>query len=443
MKSDILLMYPPHDVDVRYIESIPTLDAYLTSKGHKVDVYQGKLIDDIVDHIKTNWPRFIGISVPFTFMGKNARAILCAIKVFFPGIPIVMGGAHATLCSEEYSGIADYVCVGDGEEYLNLLLSGFEPEVVNLSLDDIPLPNWRKPPYDILVTGEEAYPYLTSRGCPYACGFCSNWLLSNRKVRYKSIDRVIHDLQHYIKQGITCFAFRDETFTVDTKRVHELCHKIMQKGINITWWAQTRAGLIDDETIRVMKSAGCIGLSIGVESGNNDVLKHMNKQITKQQVKDGIRIIKKYGLLVYSGYMVGHPWDTIDTIKETIEFADETQTDYAGYSITIPYPGTRYHTIAYEHGGIKTTDYSKYRTPYVVYVTPNLRGYDMIKLKHYAEQWFYTKSLSYVLRRAKEIFLKKGIKPKIHGVLIFTKYVMKWLKRKMTNEQINLERCKK
>jgi radical SAM superfamily enzyme YgiQ (UPF0313 family) len=435
-------MYPPHDINVIYIESIPALVAYLQKRGFVVDVYQGKYIPEIVDYIAAHRPRYIGISVPFTFMAENARKLLIGIKIHFPSIPIIMGGTHVTICPEDFIPIADYVCVGDGEHYLDLLLSGFEPTVKPLPLDEIPEPVWIKKPFQRLITGDKAYPYSSSRGCPFACGFCSNWLLSNRKIRYKSIRRVLKDLQEYKTQGINCFAFRDETFTADIKRVRQLCYNINRAKLDITWWCQTRAGLIDEITLHTMKKAGCIGISIGVESGNERILQLMNKQITKQQIQDSLKTIKAQHLVTYAGFMIGHPWDTKETIEETITFADELKPDYVGYSITIPYPGTRYNSIVQETGGVKTMDYSKYRSPNVVYVAPALKEYDLKKIKHYAEYWFFVQSLNRIYRRVIEIACQKGIKPKIHGVLIGTEYMLGWLKNKIRKQKLNLERCK-
>jgi len=284
-----------------------------------------------------------------------------------------------------------------------------------------------------LTNGMKAIPYSSSRGCPYNCGFCSNWILSKHRIRYRSISNTINDLKTLKEKFNTdVFDFRDETFTVDKQRVKDFCKALLCENIKIKWWCQTRANLVDEDTLKLMKSAGCIGISMGIESGDTKVLKKINKGITLKQARHSVNLIKQAGLMSYTGFMLGHPWDDEQSVRNTIDFAEELDADAVGFSITCPYPKTKIREIAEVEGGILTNDYSKYKSNHVVYIPPKLKGHDMKKLKEHAERYFYSRNIKRIYSQFKRMFFQKGWKPKAHFMILLVKsYFPYWIKWKM------------
>lgn len=445
-----MLMYPPHDKNVDFLSSIPSLESYLVKHGFNVVVCNHNSFDDIFDFTDHNVPCVFGVSIPFSYMADNGKKLIVGLKKRYPSVPVIVGGVHPTLCPDDFVGVADFVCIGEGEETLREFLFCFfnnkpvdniaglygNPVRDFIDLDDIELPCWNDVPLSVLTNGLKAIPYMGSRGCPFDCGFCSNWILSDHRVRFRCVDKVIDDIKQLIKKyGIRVFDFRDETFTVNRNRVMDFCYKLLDSGLSIRWWCQTRANLVSQDILVLMKSAGCIGISIGVESGDSFVLDKIHKGISLDDARTAVKTIKDAGLLCYTGFMLGHPWDTPGSIRNTIGFANKIDPDALGFSITCPYPKTMIHDVAEKQGGILTDDFSRYKSNYVVYVPPGLEGMDMKHLKVFAESFFYGFNLSRLYNQFKRMFFRRGWKPKVHFFLLCCKYIPMFFRIKFFGEK--------
>ena len=418
--TDIVLTYP--DCNVSFLSSIPVLMSYL--KRHGVDVVYS---ESPVTAVRDLNPRFVGVSIPFSYMALKARHLILYLKHKFPLIKVIVGGVHPTVCPDDFRDIADYVCVGEGEQYLVDLIKDRDSSGCGfIDLDNVGLPDWDatgSKPFVTLPTGKKAVVYSGSRGCPFDCSFCSNHLISKKRVRYRSIDLFVSDVKELIdKYDTRVFEFRDETFTIHKKRVIDLCEKL--KPLGIQFWCQTRVNLVDDEILGCMKQAGCIGLSFGIESGNSKVLEQINKCITLDEAEKGINLCKKHGLVTYCGFILGHPFDTVNSVDDTIRFADSLDPDYVGFSIMCPYPGSMAFDYVRKHGGLLTEDFSKYHTPNVVYQAPGLKGIDLHWLKDYAETFFYSKRLR---QRYNQMVYRPGWKPKIHFLYLLFRFHLPFL----------------
>jgi len=408
---DLVLLYPYHPVRVKYCQSIPSLMSYLQHQGHSVMHITGDSNIRLVWKLKQLKPSYVGISVPFTYLSPSAHELIRLIHMH-TSCKVVVGGVHVQVCPGEFRD-ADYVCRGDGEHFLSQLLNGETPWCQQLPLDDLPLPAFHWSDLVPLPNGELALPYQSSRGCPFNCWFCSNNTLSGGRVRVKSTQRIHQDMLHYQHLGVSCFEFRDETFTLNPRRVMQICEVL--RRFNIRWWCQTRGNLLSDELVETMQQSGCVGVSVGVESGNQHILNYMQKNILLSQVKTTFELLHSFGLQTYAGFMVGHPWETVDTIVDSMWFADQISPTFLGVTVTMPFPGTQYYHLARRSGGLHTSDFSRYHSGCVFYTPPQLGGVDLAGVKHRFEQWYHSRSYRRLRVVAGRLLRQPGWKPKLRA----------------------------
>ncbi len=152
-----------------------------------------------------------------------------------------------------------------------------------------------------------------------------------------------------------------------------------------------------------MKEAGCLRLSIGVESGDPFILRQIQKQLDLEEAVDAVDIINQAGLVSFAGFMIGHPDETIDSLQKTILFADRLDPTFTGFRKAIPYPGCVFGDIAEKRGGIQTEDFSDYRDDRVVYIPPGLADFDLEEIRKLAYTYFFMKN-----RRRFERLIRQG-----------------------------------
>lgn len=421
MSTDLLLIYPPYDTKFYQPIGLAQLAGYLVSKGYRIKVIDAVAseysFNEVISLIKKCDPYIIGISIPFSEMIDSSKQMLKLCKEYFPNTLLLCGGYHASIRPLDVTDYCDLVVIGEGEEAIcDLFFKYFsghdiytangivfksdydghsiisKPSRESLKNVDLPFPAWNLMPfrsYDMtmyLSTKERAFPLQTGYGCSFECTFCCNSKLKE-PVRYKSIDHVIAEIQNVVDNyGIRAFHIWDETFTLDASRVEKFCLKVKDLGIH--WSAQTRANLLSYDLLASMKDAGCVRISIGVESGDPDILKSINKKIKLDSVVDTINLARKVGIVSYAGFMIGHPDDTLETVWATIKFAKKLNPDFVGFRIAIPYPGCVFHDIALHKGKLLTDDLSKYRDDNVVYIPNGLAGHDLKKLQKTAYDYF-------------------------------------------------------
>ncbi|MGD2279307.1 MAG: radical SAM protein, partial [Candidatus Omnitrophota bacterium] len=225
-------------------------------------------------------------------------------------------------------------------------------------LDNLPFPGWKH------FKNAKDYMIITSRGCPYDCVFCMQ--ASGKKVRKRSSGKVIEEIENVLKERKPeRFLFYDETFTLDKRKVHELCDLLIKKGLNkkIKWSVTTRVDAVDRDILGKMKQAGCDHIEFGVESGNEEMLKRIKKGITKQQAEKAVSLAKEMGFHTEGAFILGHPHENMKTALETIDFAAKLNPDIVQLGIMVPYPGTEVREMALRReGGYKmlSTDWSEY-----------------------------------------------------------------------------------
>lgn len=415
-------IYAP--LGILYIASV------LKKAGHNVQIIDAEVeqlsIKEIINKIYNHKTKFVGITAT-TPEFKLASQIIKKIKEKVPGIITCIGGVHATIRPKETleeNPHIDLVVRGEGELTIIELIEAIEEkkELVNIpgitykdeteirsnsdrpvveNIDDIPFPavglvDYSKYLYHVPKEGIQPIAnIITSRGCPFKCNYCYH--LFPHKVRYRSIENILDEIQfmkeHY---GINFFLFCDETFTINRKRVLALCDSIIERELNIGWFCQTRCDTTELELLEKMKEAGCKKISMGVESGNQKILDIINKGTNLDQYRKAYNLAKRVGIETRASFMIGLPYDTIDTIRETINFAKELDIMEAYFNIAIPFPGTELHTMASRGEGLKllTTDWSEYkRWGNAVTELEDLSREDLIKLQKQAIIEFFARPI--------------------------------------------------
>ncbi|MBF0196277.1 MAG: radical SAM protein [Planctomycetes bacterium] len=247
----------------------------------------------------------------------------------------------------------------------------------------------------------------TSRGCPFNCGFCATRVVWDKKVRSRSKDNIIEEIQECVhKYGISTFHFTDELFTSNRRRVWELCEAILEMHLNIKWVCTARAQGLDLETLKLMKRAGCHEISFGIESGNQTMLNSIDKHLDLKKAADIISLTKKAGIITHATYMFGYIGETEQTMQETLDFAKSLNTHVAGFFIASPLPGTPLYEEASQKGYLRKSatwiDYSPLSNQKSVLELPTLSTYKIRSFHRNALKKYYTRP-SYIWLRLKGI----------------------------------------
>jgi len=178
------------------------------------------------------------------------------------------------------------------------------------------------------------------------------------------------------KYNIRAFNFADEFFTANKERVLKICDCILSRNLKISWVCSARAQGLDIEVLRIMKRAGCREISFGIESGNQEILNRMHKEMDLDEAHRVIKSAKKAGLATHAGYIIGYLGETEDTIKDTVRIAKTFNTDIAAFFIASPLPGTELYRDALEMGCIRGDahwrDYSPISNNRSVLIVPGL-----------------------------------------------------------------------
>jgi radical SAM superfamily enzyme YgiQ (UPF0313 family) len=182
---------------------------------------------------------------------------------------------------------------------------------------------------------------LTSRGCTFDCNYCACPVISNRKIRVRSINKIVNEIESFYNKGIKHFHIGDDNFTVSLKRLKEFRDELNNRGINIIWKSFSRTDLINAESIKVMKDSGCYKLSFGIETGTQRVLDSMNKQQNLNDVITAIQLCRESGIESKGFFMLGYPEESEKEINQTITFAKNLGLDSAFFYLVRAYPGTK------------------------------------------------------------------------------------------------------
>lgn len=387
-KKKVFLIYPPSPVlnredrcqqptkELLVIPPLPPTDLmYLASIvetcGYEAKIKDYSLGGDFIKDLKNFAPDYLvaNIATP-TF--KSDMEAMAKAKQLFPNIKTIIKGAPFLTYNTNVvyeNPFIDYVIIGEPELTLKEILEGIpnenikgicylenmqgvknEPRPFNENLDDLPFPArhlvdntiYKRPD-----NGKVQAVIKVSRGCPYHCFFCLATPVSGVKVRMRSAENIIAEIKECVeKYNIKNFLFWSDIFNINREWTINLCQKIIDSGIKITWSANTRANTMDDEMAQMMYKAGCRLASVGVESGSQEILDNIGKKITLDDIRNTIKILKKNKIKIYNYFVIGLPWETEKTVEETIKFAIELDSNFISFYTATPLPGTKFFAYA-------------------------------------------------------------------------------------------------
>jgi len=354
--------------------------------------FNGWSENELLARITNYQPDVVGITA-MTHEIIPAASIAKSIKKEF-GIPIIIGGCHVTALPErtliEFP-VFDFGVYGEGEKTIVELLHYLHkrspaPDLESINglvfrneegsvcvneprpfltpkeLDALPYPafhHYYEKNRHFLSGKHGSYVMITSRGCPYNCAFCMRVL--GTKVRRRSAENVCQEIEYALSTyNIHTISFIDDVFLFDSEDTRQLLHLMIESGISkrIRWGAQIRADSATPELIALAKKAGCSHLDMGVESGDNEILKKIGKGVTVARVKHAVRIIKKAGISLNTYFILGHPGETKSSLLRTVKLATELNTNEIAVGCMVPYPGTRIFNMAqHDEGGYRLLNY--------------------------------------------------------------------------------------
>ena len=364
--------------------------AALEADGHQVEIVDGELDnltpENILQKIKDSNPDILGVGAT-TVDFDDGNLILKEAKERL-GVRTVLGGPHATVLADQVlteNPHIDYLVRGEGEitarelvRQLNGNANGSLNQIEGLSYrqDGQIVHNQDRPmiadlnqnvlparhlidqrSYLLPVPGKgmrSMTPIQTIRGCAFRCIYC--YRMFGHSVRFRDIVLVVDEIEDCLNNhGVESITFIDDTFAINQNRVVELCEEIKRRKLKFPWRCYTRANTINIDMLKIMKEAGCRQISIGVESGNQEILDIAGKNIKLEHYVKAYKLLEETGFEKRGSFILGLPYETTQTLRDTIDFAKRLRLDRAFFNICTPYPQTRLFEMAEKHEGIRLT----------------------------------------------------------------------------------------
>lgn len=431
--SEILLIHPPQTrsllttrrewTDSSYLPlGLAYLGAMLEQDGYDV---QG--VDMMVEEMRAETlkkvlrqaaPKVVGITSTIRLYNNGLR-VAKLVKEMFPETVVIIGGPHVSYIYEEAlsNENIDIVALFEAEETMvelaGHLLRGEPKELSQIQgiayrqgdetivtpqrpflqdLDSVPFPARHLFPLDRYPRGVNMASILVGRGCPFKCIFCSANTLTGLTYRMRSADNVLEEITDLLgRREIDRFYIVDDTFTISRRGVIEVCKALIEEKVDATWQCGARANTVNDELLGLMYEAGCRTVQYGAESGDDKVLKTIEKGVNSAQIEAGVAAAVRSGINVDLSFVIGHPADTHETIRTTIGFARRLIQEYSStnggprvwpkFTILTPLPGTPVYDHADELGvKILTKNWDRYSFHTPLIETRNLDRKDLATL---------------------------------------------------------------
>lgn len=340
----------------------------------------------IYEYIENEKPEYLGISTTTSSFPDGLR-IAQKAKQIAPHIKVVFGGVHISALREkilEDYFVIDYTVVGEGELALQELMDGTKPAEVSgliyreddkvifkgfrkeqAVMDDLPFPAYEKlkgypEAYQLPIFSYPKAPnttIITSRGCPYTCSYCDRSVF-RRSYRSNSPEYMV-EMLHYLqdKFNVKHVNIYDDTFTLQRHRVIDFCELKIKSGLKTTFNCAARAEQVDLEMLEIMKKAGCWMISLGIETGDPELLKKHRSYLPRDNVQDAlgdirdkIKLIKKAGIRVKGLFMMGLPGETEASIDKSMDYVFSLPLDEFNLSKLTPFPGAPMYSTIHQHG---------------------------------------------------------------------------------------------
>lgn len=293
------------------------------------------------------------------------------------GGPLASAAPHVILKGTQ----TDIAVVGEGEIVVVELLQAFQgekgleavhgisyrkdeiivdtpPQGILVDLEKLPFPAWHLFPMKFYIHTPRApfrrIPHMsmiTSRGCPYACAFCSHAVFG-RRFRPRSVENIVEEIQALqVNYGVRGISFEDDAFTLRKDRVHALCDELIRRRPGVFWTCTGRTDSTDRDLLEHMKAAGCVSISLGIESGSQVILDEIGKRTKVENNRAVLKLVWEVGLVPRPFMMLGMPSETEETLRQSVEFCKDVGS-FAEWSIATPVPGTPLWAMARAMGRV-------------------------------------------------------------------------------------------
>lgn len=426
----VLLVKPYNQSDhIQPSIGLGYLATALRARGHSVNILDcikdNISIDKLPRLLKKFQPEVLGVQC-YTFDLPYIRQALRIAKEVNKGVVTVIGGPHPTAVPEDTmrrEPDLDYLFVGEAEMGLPMLLQALEDGRIDLSrvpglgwrergsirlneravvddLDSLGLPAWdlihpeRYPEsqHGAFYRQFPIAPIMVTRGCPYPCTFCAGRIVSGKKIRRRSIESVLGELRMLNKDfGIREFHIVDDNFTMDRDYAKEFLRGLKAMDLKMTWAVPNgvRMETLDEELLRLMKETGLYLISLGIESGSDEVLSRMKKGITTSRIRRHVKMIHDAKIDMAGFFILGFPGETADTIKRTINFSLRLPIKRANYFTYLPFPGTESYDSLLASGELKDVDWESFYFTNAAYAPKGISRKELKALHRRAFAKFY------------------------------------------------------
>ena len=453
-KIDLVLVYPPWALPGSrgYLQNglpplgILSIASYVEQKGFSVQVLdvQAERLDEneVAVRIAALRPRVVGISV-LTHMVIPAHRIARLCKEWDPSCTVVVGGVHAEVMPEDMlsNRAIDIVVRGDGEETMLDILGGLPcPEIRGISyregqrvvhtpprpverdLDKYPFPAYHLINFKLYFPAVGSYRrlpainMLMTRGCVGKCTFCNSAGTVIRSRSGASVAAQIKMLRY--QYGIRQIQFYDDTFTVMRKNVLDMCSKLIEDKVDITWTAYVRADCFNEELASAMKKAGCYQILLGIETGDETITRNICKPIDREKYRKTVAIAHQYGLEVRGSFIFGNVGETWQTLESSLQFAKDLDIDLMQAGILTPLPGTQVFREATEKGWLAHRHWNEYGAARVLLNLPTITTDEIYRFERHAFRSFYLRP-RIILRQLRRIVSVRQLRDLAAAFLMF------------------------
>lgn len=376
--------------------SLPLLGlaAWTRQNGYTVDYLdmhaQNLLPEEGEQYVRDFDPDIVALTAK-TLGWPAVIEIAQMVRAAKPSALIVVGGPHLSLYAEESLtwDCFDLAVTGDGEEiFLEICRRWDEGHNIE-DLDGIPGTCYRAPSGETSVYAADPVPrdidkypmsawdlvnlndyhcltllrpfatMVTTRGCPWHCGYCSQ--VYSDRLRFRDPELVVDEMEYLVKNhGVKEIVMFDETFTIGKKRMRKFSEEILRRDLKVKFNIRARVDTVDRDVLRWLRKAGLRSIHMGVEAGTDRVLKIMNKEITREQTEKAFRIAREEGIDTRGYFMIGYYDATPQDIEETINFASGIGLDWASFSVATALPGTDLYRVAQERGYVNGDFWRQY-----------------------------------------------------------------------------------
>ncbi|AXV37901.1 MAG: B12-binding domain-containing radical SAM protein [Methanobacterium sp. BRmetb2] len=429
----VLLINPPYvNSKYKFIGlvapplGIAYIAAVLEEGGVDVKIIDAAAMEMEWDTLKKEIENYSPDVVAITALTPTINKALKTAKITkktCPNANIVMGGYHPTFTYTELlkNDFIDIVILGEGEYTMLELVKTLEKggdlkEVKGIAckdfttpsrdiikdIDSLPFPARHLLPmdeYKVLNIKLPTGTLISGRGCPFNCSFCASSAMHGRKMRFRSAQNIVDEIEHLISDyDAEMIAFMDDTFTLRPERVIEICDEIKKRDLDFFWGCTARVDTVSKSLLKKMREAGCITIFYGVESADQQLLDGMNKKISVDKIRNAFKLTKEADMRTIASVAIGMPGDTKENIEKTINFVKDLDASYAIFSLATPYPGTAFYNEARANDLIKVNDWSKYTLLSPVLETVDCSLEELKKLQKKGFRKFYLRP-GYILRQ--------------------------------------------